>query len=598
MSDGGGSVPIERTKPRHVAAKARWREHLAQPDGGDADLKIGIAASFTANNLAPFVGAGLLAAGMTPEFSIGQYNQLLQACLNPNGHFGGKCDAIVLLWRFEELVAEEMAAYLGGDGGALARAGDKLATLGDGIARLRADFGGLVIVGVPPYPTALPAGLSTLDNAVALGAFHRLMTQKFVDQVSAIEAVRLVDLDAAQRLVGAAASFDSRQWYLYRQPFSDAFLLTLGDSLVRIILASRRASKKCVVVDCDNTLWGGIIGEDGLDGIEIGDDFPGSAFRDFQKLLLHWRQQGVLIAIASKNNEADVWEVFDKHDGMVLRREHLSAAQVHWQPKAESLPRIARALNIGIDSLVFIDDNPMEIGHMRAAFPEVESILLPEDPADILNALRDLDAFDRLEVTAEDRQRADMMRAEQDREALASRLTQGDFLRELDLRFDLFQAEPQDLGRITQLINKTNQFNLTTKRRTLDEVRALAASPDHRIYGLRVADKFGEYGLTGVVITETGADRRSWVIDTLLLSCRVLGRGVEASLLAALADDARAAGVGELVASFIPTKKNALCATFLPDYGFVEEPGGLWRLANDAAPTVPDYVVRAEAAAA
>jgi len=198
---------------------------------------------------------------------------------------------------------------------------------------------------VPPFPTGIATSLLSLDNAGGLGGFHRTLAGQFVDQIGRIEGVRLVDLDAVQRHVGAAASFDARHAYLYRQPFSDAFLNTLGRQLGRIFMASRRAAKKCVVVDADNTLWGGIIGEHGIDGIQIGDEFPGSAYRDFQKLLLSWRDQGIFIAVASKNNEADVWEVFDRHSGMVLQREHLSAWQINWLPKAEGIPLIARALN-------------------------------------------------------------------------------------------------------------------------------------------------------------------------------------------------------------------------------------------------------------
>jgi predicted enzyme involved in methoxymalonyl-ACP biosynthesis len=186
----------------------------------------------------------------------------------------------------------------------------------------------MVIVGVPPYPTGPAANLLAFDNAGRIGGFHRALVGQFTDEIGRVEGVYLVDLDAVQRQVGMAASHDPRHWYLYRQPFSDGFLNTLGRQLSRIVMASRRAAKKCVVLDADNTLWGGIIGEDGIDGIQIGDEFPGSAYRDFQKLLLSWRQQGVFLAVASKNNEADVWEVFDKHSGMVLKREHLSACQV------------------------------------------------------------------------------------------------------------------------------------------------------------------------------------------------------------------------------------------------------------------------------
>jgi FkbH-like protein len=585
------------TRKGPIDAKKAWRDHLARADRPAPKLRVGIAASFTAETLAPFVGAALLADDTPAEFAVGPYNQLFQTCLDPEASFGGPTDIAVLLWRLEDLVLDEMTGFLAGDAAALARASDKIATLATMIRQLRARFPGMVVAGVPPYPTGVAEGLLALDNPGALGGLHRKLLDGFVDALGRVEGVLLVDLDAVQRQVGLLASFDPRKWYLYRQPFSDAFLHATGNQLSRLIMASRRAAKKCVVLDADNTLWGGIVGEDGIDGIQIGDEFPGSAYRDFQKLLLGWRSHGVLLAVASKNNEADFWEVFDKHSGMVLKREHLSAWQINWLPKAENIPLIAKALNIGTDSLVFIDDNPMEIAYMRDARPEVTSILVPSEPADIVSAMQALTLFDQLEVTDEDRKRADMMRAERDREELGVQISHADFLKALNLEVDLFRARTEDLGRITQLINKTNQFNLTTIRRTLDEVRAIANSDDWRVYGLRVTDKFGEYGLTGVIVVEVSPDRRLWTLDSLLMSCRVLGRGVEAALIGGLAADARAEGVGEFSGLFIPTAKNALAATFLPDQGFHPVGEREWHLDLTSAPTIPDHIRRIGAAA-
>jgi FkbH-like protein len=600
MSDSTPTTEMTELDPqaRVNTAMKMWRDYRRMRADKTPTIRVGIAASFTADTFAPFVGSALLEADISPEFAIGPYNQLFQVCLDPVSAFAGACDAVLLLWRLEDLMQGEIAAYLSGDAAALGRASDMVASLVGAIAGLRNRYSGMLVVTVPPFPASAGRGPLWLDNPTGLGAFHRVMVGRFIDEISRIEGVYLADFDALQRNVGLAASYASRHWYLYKQPFSDVFLYEAGRLLGRIIAASRRAAKKCIVLDCDNTLWGGIIGEDGIDGIEIGDEFPGSAYRDFQRLLLDWRRQGIFLAIASKNNEADVWEVFDKHSGMVLKREHLSAWQVNWLPKAENISLIARALNIGTDSLVFIDDNPMEIAYMQSARPEVTSILLPEEAADIVPMLQGLAFFDQLEVTDEDRKRADMMRAERDREALGAQIDHGDFLNALDLKIDLFQAEPHDLGRITQLINKTNQFNLTTIRRTLDEVRELAKSPDWRVYGLRVIDRFGEYGLTGVILSQISPDRQRWTLDTVLMSCRVLGRGVEAGIIGGLADDARAAGAAEFFGSYIPTKKNALCASFLPDHGFVEIAERQWRLALSEAPAVPAHITRISAAEA
>ncbi|HEY1795280.1 MAG TPA: HAD-IIIC family phosphatase [Stellaceae bacterium] len=581
---------LQRKGP--IDAKKAWREHLVRADGPAPTLRIGVAASFTADAMIPFIGAALLARDTTAEFRLGPYNQLFQTCLDPEASFDGPVEIVVLLWRLEDLVLDEMIGFLSGDEGALAGASDKIASLAAMIRQLRSSFPGMVIAGVPPYPTDIGDGILSLGNPDGLGRLHRNLVGEYIDAFGKIDGVSLVDLDAAQRQVGLAASFDPRKWYLYRQPFSDAFLYPTGQQICRLIMAARQPAKKCVVLDADNTLWGGIVGEDGIDGIQIGDEFPGTAYRDFQRLLLGWRARGVLLALASKNNEADVWEVFDRHGGMVLKRAHLSAAEINWHPKTENIPLIAQALNIGTDSLVFIDDNPMEVAQMREVWPEVTSLLLPADPADIVSAMQELTLFDQIGVTGEDRKRADMMRAERDRETLGVRISHVDFLKALDLEIDLFRAGTEDLGRITQLINKTNQFNLTTIRRTLDQIRALSGTDGWRVYGLRVADKFGEYGLTGVIIAGVSPDRRRWTLDTLLMSCRVLGRGVEAALIGGLAADARAEAVSEFRASFVPTAKNALAASFLPDQGFRPIGAQEWHLDLAAAPAIPAHIRR------
>ena len=213
-------------------------------------------------------------------------------------------------------------------------------------------------------------------------------------------------------------------------------------------------------------------------------------------------------------------------------------------------------------------------------------LLLPEDSAEILPTFRALTCFDRLQVTTEDRTRSEMMQAERQRQSLGLSQSKEEFLRSLELQVRFFRAEPTDLDRITQLINKTNQFNLTTRRRTLDQVRELSRSPHHRLFGVEVSDRFGAYGLTGVVIVEAPGVGAPWMVDTLLLSCRVLGRDVETALLAALALEASTEGVSEIAASFIPSPKNAPAANFLPDHGFVADSTGVWRISTTQVPPV------------
>jgi FkbH-like protein len=597
MSDRNRGIAAEGAAvPAWIDAKRLWRQFNTERDrDGSIDIRIGIAASFTAHNFVQFLGASLLSAGYRPKIELGPYNQLFQVCLDPQQHFSANCDVIALLWRIEDLLQDEIGGVLRQDKGAWEQAAQKLDSLTAAISALRSAFTGMIVVSVPALPAGLAVGPLSLDNPTRLGAFHRAIVTQFTENVGKLEHIRLLDLDGIQRQVGSTVSFDARQWYLYKQPFTDQFLHRAGGQLARIVLAARRSAKKCVVLDCDNTLWGGIVGEDGIDGIELGSEFPGSAFCDLQQLLLHWRREGVFLAILSKNNEADVWEVFDKHSGMVLSRRDISAWKINWLPKAENIAFIAEALNIGLDSLVFIDDSPMEVAYMRQGQPDVTSILLPEDPAQFVSTLEGLDFFDRLDITGEDIARVDMMRAEIDREELSAKMTKEHFLAALDLKIEFSRARSDDFGRVTQLINKTNQFNLTTIRRTIEEIRSLACSQNHRVYGLRVADRFGDYGLTGVAIIDISSDRGTWTIDSLMLSCRVLGRGVESALLAMLASDAHAEGATEFVGSYVPTNKNRLCATFLADHGFTQD-GVQWKLPLVDAPNLPTFIKRVDGA--
>ena len=412
-----------RPVSRGVQLKSLWQKYQAKLAAGEetAELTIGLAASFTVNGLVPFLGGPLLEANVKPGIALGPYHQIFQTCLDPQSAFGRKCDVIVLLYRLEDLFHDDLVAASLGEAAAFQRCRDKMDLLVSALTNLAATFSGAILIDVPPFPPLLPSHARSLETPLGLGQLHRVLTTAFVEKAGRIKGVRLVDLDALQREAGAAKSFDVRPWYLYHQPYPDSFLEAIGGQLARIIVALRRAPKKCLLLDCDNTLWGGIVGEDGLGGIQVGEDFPGTPYRDLQRLLLYWRQRGIFLAITSKNNEADVREVFEKHPGMLLKPEHISAWQVNWQPKAENAPLIAKALNIGLDSLVFIDDNPMEIESMKTAHPQIECILLPEETADIFATVSRVPFFDQLDLTDEDRARADMMRAEQQRESLAAR---------------------------------------------------------------------------------------------------------------------------------------------------------------------------------
>jgi FkbH-like protein len=418
--------------------------------------------------------------------------------------------------------------------------------------------------------------------------------------------VYLLDEDRVQARVGKAHTTDPRLWLAARMPWSDDLLAELAREYLRYIRPLKGLARKVIALDLDDTLWGGIIGEDGLGGIQLGSDAPGNAYVAFQRELEKLWRRGILLAICSKNNEADAWAVFDQHPDMVLKRSHFAAARINWSPKSENLKSLADELGLGLQSFVFLDDNPRECEQVRMALPEVLTVSLPRDPARYRETLLNLGVFDSLGLTQEDLDRNRQYAERRARRDFESALPTGDglgeYLAELEIVAEVAPADALTIPRIAQLTNKTNQFNLTTRRYSEAQVAAMP-SQGWRVYGLRVRDRFGDEGLVGVAIVapgpvsvDDGAGERGWELDTLLLSCRVIGRGIETALLAFLAEEVRRAGGARLEGWFIPTGKNELVRDLFQRHGFrmaEERPDGSRRWELDLAGSalaVPEWV--------
>lgn len=561
--------------------KTAWRQYQKQADA--PDITVGLAASFTLDPLEPFLGAHLLSKGLKPEFLQAPFNQLPQLSLN-HKYAVGDPDAIVMLWRIEDMFAANLAATLD-TADTLPALLEDIRQFAASVAQLRRNFSGTLVVSTPPFPS-LP-GFDALELASPAMQVYTTAAQTWAQETAKIDRLRVLDLQALMIEHGARHANDARKWQLYRQPYRETFWQAIGMQAGRIIAAEKTNPKKCLVLDLDNTLWGGIIGEDGLSGIALGDEFPGRAFRDFQRYLMHLKSKGVMLAVASKNNPEDAYEVFDKHDAMVLSRRDIVAFEINWESKIDSIKRIAAKLNIGLDALVFVDDNAKEIGEVQERLPAVTCLLVPEELADLPALLANTDLFDTLQVTDEDRKRTEMIAADQQRSQIQETMSEEDFRKSLQLRIDIFAAEKQHLARITQLVNKTNQFNLTTIRRTQDEIEKLAASPDAMVLGMNMADKYGEYGLVGVaILTKDGSTA---YIDTLLMSCRVLGRGAEETFIAQLAAAAASLGCTCLRGRYIPTDKNGMVKDLYPRFKFSAE-GDAWLLKTAAAPGIPAHI--------
>ena len=371
----------------------------------------------------------------------------------------------------------------------------------------------------------------------------------------------------ASRLGGLAAC-DERSWFESKQPCSPTLMVELAREVAHLILSLRRAPKKVLVLDLDNTLWGGVVADDGLEGIELGDTSPrGEAFKAFQKYIASLKQRGVLLAVCSKNDFAKAAEPFEKHPDIVLKMDDIVSFKANWEPKSDNIRAMAQELNLGLDSFVFVDDNPAEIEIVRQFAPEVTTILLGPDPADFVAQLADCRLFEPRSITTEDAERTSQYRSETQRKSLAASVTDmASYLESLQMEAIISEFMPVDVPRLSQLINKSNQFNLTTRRRSETEVIAVMNDPKHVGYSMRLKDRFGDHGLISVVIGKKSG--HTMHIDTWLMSCRVLKRQVEEEVLNELARLAKTRQCHTLQGIYLPTTKNEMVRDFYSRMGF------------------------------
>jgi FkbH-like protein len=396
----------------------------------------------------------------------------------------------------------------------------------------------------------------------------------------------VVDVDRLLSVAGYEASLDDRYWHIGRAPYSFHFLECLAGEYVKFAAALKGKTKKCLVLDCDNTLWGGVVGEEGPSGIKLGSTYPGSAFVEFQAAILDLYNRGTLLAINSKNNHADVLAVLESHPDSLLRPDHFVNLKINWDDKVTNLRAIAAELNIGLDSLVFVDDNAFECQYVREQLPEVTVIELPSDVTRYARLLRSLGGFDALAISDEDRRRSEMYRSEARRfELKSSAGTMDDYLASLEMVLTIARGSTFSIPRIAQLTQKTNQFNLTTRRYSEGDIAQMVADSSWRVYYAELEDKFDKAGIIAVALVhdEGGVAR----IDTYLMSCRVIGRGVEQALLAQIAHDSAEMGIRSIVGEFLPTAKNQLVSKFYESASFIERAGSdrqWWELSIQGNP--------------
>lgn len=475
-----------------------------------APLTVRIAATFTAEPLASALSIWARAFRIPVHVEFLGFNQVDQALLSPDSPFRDRRGGMnVVLVRTEDLPTAREADCR-------ARIRELLAA----IAKFAAERpGSLVVATLPP-----PVSEYVMHDRACLDGMRARWRRK----LSRIPSIEIVDFCKVIEDIGIEASRGSDYELIARAPYSPAAYQELGIALARLVRQRRVPPAKVLALDVDGVLWGGVIAEDGLEKIELGPEGHGRAYLAVQRFARDLRQRGVLLALVSRNVEEDVFRVFDDHPEMLLRRDDLAAWRINWRSKAENLRSLAEELGLGLDAFVFVDDDPAQRAEVAATLPEVTVVPLPASPLLFHSTLQKLWAFDGAGATAEDRDRARMMRSERARQAGCATVSRESYLKDLDLQLDFGPARDADLPRIAQLTQKTNQFNLSLRRRDLDAIRNLGA--DYSIYSVRASDRHGDYGMIGVAILRA-ARSPAVEIDTFLISCRALGRGIEEAML-------------------------------------------------------------------
>jgi FkbH-like protein len=394
----------------------------------------------------------------------------------------------------------------------------------------------------------------------------------------------LFDVNGLANLVGQAAWSAARYWYAAKYPFATVMIPLYADHVMRMISAQMGRSRRVLVLDLDNTLWGGIVGDDGVEGLVLGTGTPlGETYSALQRMALSLKERGILLCVSSKNDEAIALDAFRHHPEMVLKEGDITVFRVNWDDKAANIKAIADTLDLGLDSFVFVDDNPAERKRVRDALPAVAVPELPEDPSEWIAVLQAAGYFEQPGFSKEDQLRAGFYQANARRAAQLERIgNHDDYLRSLEMTLSVAPFDAAGRKRIAQLLSKSNQFNLTTRRYSETEVAAVTTNPGAVTLQARLEDIFGDNGMISAVIC-LAQDRR-WEIDSWIMSCRVLGRRVEETILQHLVQQARAAGITEVTGRYIPTAKNGLVRDHFSKLGFSQtdaQPSGetTWRLA-------------------
>jgi FkbH-like protein len=555
-------------------------------------LPCALLGSFTLDQVVGMVTSRLEPAGVNCQWFVAPFNQYPQLILSEPSELLAQAPKVAFLavaiedllgslpspWAHpvqrQTLAEERLADFFG----LVRRMAERL----PGTAIFVHDF-----LPVAPAPnTVLASG-----SSASLAAIARQANAALRGVAAEFPNVRVVCLEDVFASLARSAIGDPRFYYIAKMRFGRAAMECLADFYCRLIRAYLGLRKKCLVLDLDNTLWGGVIGEVGPDKILLSDDGPGKAFQDMQRNILDYYETGTLLAVCSKNDEALALGAIRDHPAMILRPNHFAAMRINWQDKASNIREIATELNLGIDSMVFLDDSEYERAEVRRLEPTVTVVDLPKDPAGYPAFVAQLPFFDALTTTEDDRRRGQMYVEDRQRRELGQQARSlEDFLTGLEIEVTVQKADAALLPRLAQLTQRTNQFNLTTRRYTDHDLATMSQSPDWRLYCVSTRDRIGDAGIVGGALIQLDRAQAVARLDTLMLSCRILGRGIETAFLAGLLLGLEDTGVATIIAEYIPTDRNAVAKEFLPRHGFVQKENFWHRSAAAARELCPKWI--------
>jgi FkbH-like protein len=563
-----------------VIQKARDAKHSFAPL---VPFRIGLISNATSHFIVPALVATAARHGIALECIEADYDQVMQEALSPDSVINqAQCDAVLVAVDHRGLPLSVPPGDAQAAQQTVAGALGHLNMIRNG---LRSNSKAICILQTLPRP--VESSFGSFDLVLPGTPRHLIddLNRAIAQSVSGTEDL-LLDVAHIAETVGLADWHDATLWNMAKLPFASTFLPLYADHVCRLVAALRGKSKKCLILDLDNTVWGGVIGDDGLEGIVIGQgDATGEAHLHVQRTALTLRDRGVVLAVSSKNTDEIARQPFRKHPEMLLKEDHIAVFQANWNDKATNIKAIAEELSLGLDAMVFLDDNPVERGLVRRMLPQVAVPELPADPALYARTLLAAGYFEAVAFSGEDRQRAEFYQDNARRVTLQKQAGDVDaYLVSLNMKMTLQPFDETGRARIAQLINKSNQFNLTTRRYTEADVAAAQNDADAFTLQVRLADTFGDNGMISVIVCRRPKDRRDdWDIDTWLMSCRVLGRKVELAVLQELVAQAGARGIRRLVGRYLPTEKNKLVEDHYAKLGFAQveakpDGGTVWEL--------------------